>query len=408
MAKKSHRSRIATLLMPALTLILGGYIYYALTLPLPMLQPSERSLQLQAATGVSKLSWPTTGQSAVAVNGTPILETHGNQVAAPTASVAKVITALVTLQRKPLTSDESGPSLTLSDADVALYNSYVTVGGSVVPVSNGEVITQRQALEAMMLPSANNIADSFAIWAFGSLVNYSAAATQYINSLGLKDTHIGTDASGFSPTTTSSAHDLAIIGEKAMQQPVLRQIINQPNATDIPETTVEKNVNFLLGTAGIIGIKTGNTDQAGGVYLSASTVQINNAPTTIITAYVGAPTLFQALQGSLPLITSAQTNFSSTSQLLAANDVVAEYQQPWGGSLPATAETKLTTTAWKGSTVRATANLSPISADSHVGQVVGTAVSPKTPFSNSSVIRIILQNKPTRPSVWWRLMHIRR
>lgn len=394
--------------MLAVTLIAGAYIYYALTLPLPMLQPSERSLQLQATTGVSKLSWPDTGQSAVAVSGTQILETHGKQVAEPTASVAKVITALVALQQKPLAPDESGPSITLSDADVTLYNNYVAVGGSVVPVIAGEVMTQRQALEAMMLPSANNIADSFAIWAFGSLTNYRAAATQYINSLGLKDTHIGTDASGFSPTTTSSAHDLAIIGEKAMQQPVLRQIVNQPNATDIPQTTMVKNVNFLLGMRNIIGIKTGNTDQAGGVYLSASTVQVNDHPATIITAYVGAPTLFQALQSSLPLITSAQTNFNSTSPLLAAHDVVAEYQQPWGGSLPATADTKLTTTAWKGSTVTATASLQPIRANSQAGQVVGIAASPKTAFSNSSSTKIILQKTATRPSIWWRLLHSRR
>jgi D-alanyl-D-alanine carboxypeptidase (penicillin-binding protein 5/6) len=186
----------------------GGYTEYVLSRPLPQLQPVVSAVSLPTATGLPVISWPSVGQSAVAIPGTSILESHGKQTSAPTASVAKVITALAVLQKKPLEIDRPGPSLTLTAADVAIYNSYVAQEGSVVPVSNGEQITEYQMLEALMLPSANNIADSLAIWAFGSLTNYQVYAQHYVTGLGLKSTHIGSDASGYSPSTISSARDL--------------------------------------------------------------------------------------------------------------------------------------------------------------------------------------------------------
>ncbi len=387
-----------------IVLILAGYSYYALSRPLPGIRPVLSTVQLHIGTNGSQLQWPTTGQSAVAVTGTAILNVHGKQSAVPIASVAKVITALVVLQKKPLALGSGGPSLTLTDQDVTLYHSYVAQLGSVVPVSVGEQITEYQALEALMLPSANNLADSLAIWAFGSLSNYKAAAEQYVSGLGLKNTHIGADASGFSATSTSTAHDLAIIGNQAMQNAVLRQIVAKTNTTDIPGVGSSDNVNFLLGTNNIVGIKTGNTEQAGGVYLSASTTQVNGKPVTIVTALVGAPTLFQALQNSLPLIVSAQTNFG-TVDILPQQAIVGRYQLPWGGTLTATTQIPLTSQAWRGSSLTANVKLTPIDTTAHVGQVVGTVSTPATPFAPANQINVILEQAPTKPSVWWRLLH---
>jgi D-alanyl-D-alanine carboxypeptidase (penicillin-binding protein 5/6) len=408
MAKSSHRGDSLSVLFLVLAASMGGYYYYALHRPLLALQPTVRSAQVQAATGVSKLSWPAVGQAAVAVTGTDVLETHGVQTSAPIASTAKVITALAVLKAKPIASGSQGPVITLTAADVALYNSYVSQEGSVVSVSAGEQITEAQMLEAVMLPSANNMADSLAIWAYGSLDAYKIAATQYVAGLGLTNTHIGSDASGFSPSTTSTAHDLVILGEQAMQNPVLRQIVSQPTASDVPGLSTVKNVNFLLGTNGIIGIKTGNTDQAGGVYLSASTTKVDDHDVTIVTALVGAPTLFQALQNSVPLITSAQSNFVAA-KLLAQQANVGEYRLPWGGKnggvVSATTQTNVTSSVWRGSTASATVNLQPIALSAKAGQVVGTAVSAKTEFGPGNQTNIILQSTPTEPNIWWRLLH---
>ncbi|QBJ96285.1 D-alanyl-D-alanine carboxypeptidase [Rhodococcus sp. ABRD24] len=189
----------------------------------------------------------------------------------PTASAAKVITALAVLGKAPLVPGEEGPVLTMTEADSQLYWDYATHGGSVVAVGQGQELTQYEILEAMLLPSANNLADTLAIWAFGSIDGYRSAATQLVRSLGMKATTIGEDASGFSPTTTSTAEDLTRLATAAMREPVIAEIVARPEAV-IPGVGPVRNTNWLLGQQGVVGLKTGTTDAAGGVFLFAATV----------------------------------------------------------------------------------------------------------------------------------------
>jgi D-alanyl-D-alanine carboxypeptidase (penicillin-binding protein 5/6) len=386
----------------AVIILLGVYVVWALGRSLPMLSPATSQLQARAPAG--KLAWPATGQSAVGIVGSSILETHGKQQPVPTASTAKMITALSVLQKKPLKPGDQGPTITLSSADAAIYNAYMARDGSLVKVQAGEKISQYQMLQAILLPSANNIADSLAIWAFGSLKNYQQAANQYLEDNGLVETHVGSDASGFNPSTTSTAEDLARIGELVMQDPVLSKIVGQSSAGNFPIVNNIKNVNFLLGTHNIIGVKTGNTDQAGGVYVSASRVSVNGKPVTIVTALAGSPTLFQALKDSIPLIESAQMNFKPVT-VVKNGSVVASYLQPWGGSIYAVSTKSLSLDTWGGSTVRAKARLQNISTDNHSGQVVGSVSIPRSVYNSQISAPVKLQDTPLQPSTWWRLTH---
>jgi len=387
-----------------LGLLVAAYGYQALNRSLPLLEPMVPQTTLQAHTSSGKFTWPTYGSAAVGLVGGDILDTNGPQKSVPIASTAKVLTALSVLAKKPLTPGQPGPTITLTDADVAIYNQYVANEGSVVAVNNGEQITEYQMLEALMLPSANNFADSLAIWAFGSLKDYRSFATTYARQLGLTDTNVGSDASGLAPDSTSTAHDLVLLGKAAMQNPVLASIVGLSSTTDIPGAGTVKNVNILLGTNRIVGIKTGNTDQAGGVFLSASTTIVDTKPVTIVTAVLGAPTLGRALNDSVPLIRSAQTNFSANT-LIKANNVVGRYRLPWGGSLSAVTKTATTVTAWNGSTIPVAIQLQPIAATSPVGQVVGTVTAQKSLFSGAVSGSVILADAPPAPSVWWRLTH---
>lgn len=134
----------------------------------------------------------------------------------------------------------------------------------------GEQLSEYQMLEAMMLPSADNMADSLAIWAYGSLPAYQAAANQYLANHNINDTHVGVDASGLDPSTVSTAHDLVLLGEAAMQNAVLAEIVAKPSVNGFPLMGTISNTNTLLGQNGIVGAKTGNTDQAGGVFVFAA------------------------------------------------------------------------------------------------------------------------------------------
>jgi D-alanyl-D-alanine carboxypeptidase (penicillin-binding protein 5/6) len=268
-----------------------------------LLRPVHRA---PAQVHFGALAWPSYGQSAIGIVGESAIETHGVQTPVPTASTAKLITALVVLEAKPLQLGQAGPQLTMSRDDIALLVKYDSLGGSMIgKVTVGEKLSEYQMLEAMMLPSANNMADSLAIWAYGSLPAYRDAADRYLANHGIADTQVGTDASGLDPSTVTTAHDMVQIGELVMQNPVLAEIVAKKSVSDFPLIGTITNTNLLLGQSGIVGIKTGNSDEQGGAFVGAAHVSVAGKPQTIVTAFLGAPTLSDALSGSLSLIQSA-------------------------------------------------------------------------------------------------------
>jgi D-alanyl-D-alanine carboxypeptidase (penicillin-binding protein 5/6) len=348
--RHDHKLKFFSLL--GLLLIVGIYMFWSLSkAPAPLKPVQNASLQTIYPTTQS-LIWPTSGQSAVGILDSKVLDTHGLQTPVPTASTAKLITALMILKAKPLSVGEQGPTITLGPADVAIYNAYVAEQGSVVQVQSGEQISEYQMLEAMLLPSANNMADSLAIWAYGSLADYSEAANQYIHyDLGLNQTTVGADASGFLPSTTSTAGDLVKLGEDVMNNQILAGIVSQTSVAGIPVVSTVKNVNSLIGVDNIIGIKTGNTDQAGGVFVGAAKVNVDGNNVIIVTANAGAPTLRQSLASSQTFVKSSEANFVNVS-ILKTNSDIASYKTPWNGnSIQVVNNTNLGTVVWGGSSV---------------------------------------------------------
>lgn len=401
--RRTHRRRKVVLSL-FVVLVVAGYAGFALLLPLPTLQPVNTTKSLSLATQKGTLAWPAGVQAAVAIPGSTILETQGVQKGVPTASTAKIITTLTVLKKYPLKPGEQGPMITLTAADVARYTSYVAQDGSVVPVQAGEQISEYQMLQAIMLPSANNIADSLAVWAYGSLPAYANAANSYLANLGLTQTHVGSDASGLAPDSVSSAQDLAKLGALAMEDPVLASIVGQSTATGLPVVGTVRNVNVLLGTSNIVGIKTGNSDQAGGVFVSASTVQLGGKPVTIVTAVAGTPDLGSALRTSLALVKSAQNNFATTN-VIGKGSVVGHYKQPWGKQLAVVTDRDLIITSWLGETIKGKVRLQPIGAAAAHGQLVGTASTTAGELETSDSVSLKLADSASKPTVLWRLLH---
>ena len=82
--------------------------------------------------------WPAAGQAAFIRTGQSQIQAGPNQHAAPIASVAKVMTAYLVLRDHPLRLGEDGPTITLTDADVADTDRRRGQGESVVPIAAGE------------------------------------------------------------------------------------------------------------------------------------------------------------------------------------------------------------------------------------------------------------------------------
>src|SRR5262249_49069345 len=133
---------------------------------------------------------------------------------------------------------------------------------SVVPVKAGEVLTERQALTALMLPSANNIARILGRWVAGSVPQFLVTMNGTAQALGMANTRY-TDPAGWDPGTVSTADDQIRLAELALTIPAFAQIVATPQAK-VPMAGVVHNRNRLLGTDGIDGVKTGSMNSAGG------------------------------------------------------------------------------------------------------------------------------------------------
>lgn len=365
--------------------------------PLPTLQPVV-SLKSPLPAPAPTLPWPAYGQAAIGAQGFGVLATHGTQKSAPIASVAKTMTAYCVLKEKPLAAGQQGPMLTITDQDVATYNDYVAKGGSVAQVAAGEQISEYQALQAMLLPSANNFADLLADWAFGSMENYIAYANQQAKDLGMSDTHIA-DASGFSSQTTASAQDLVRLGQAAIQNPVIAAVVSQPQAT-IPVAGSVHNVNWLLGTDGVNGIKTGDTDQAGGCFLFSAPRTVGSQTVTIVGAIMSAPRLDAAISDSKPLLAAASQNFK-VQTVVKTGQSVGYYQLPWGGQVPAVAKQDLSLLIWADQKMQVSAKLNPIHAPELTGATVGS-VTASANGKSTATQAILIQKIPT-PNWKWRI-----
>jgi D-alanyl-D-alanine carboxypeptidase len=136
-----RRRRVAALLVVGVLSIGGGLGYRAWwhSSSSPAAAPIRTPRALPGAV------WPVAGQAAIQV-GESRIQAGPNQHPAPIASVAKVMTAYVVLRNHPLAQGEDGPTISLTEADVADTERSRRQQESIVPVAAGEEKTERHAL----------------------------------------------------------------------------------------------------------------------------------------------------------------------------------------------------------------------------------------------------------------------
>ena len=239
--------------------------------------------------------WPAHGQAAFIESGQSHMQVGPNQHAAPIASVTKVMTAYLVLRDHPLQAGQDGPTLTLTAADVADTAHRRALGQSVVSVAAGEQLTERQALQALLLPSANNIAAVLAKWDAGSADQFVSQMNAEAQSLGMNDTRY-TDPSGFAQSTVSTAADQVRIVQQAMSLPVFAGIVALPSET-LPVAGTVANTDTLLGHDGFVGVKTGSDSAAGGCFAFQAVRTIGGRQTTITGVVLGQPGADQIAAG---------------------------------------------------------------------------------------------------------------
>ncbi len=314
-----------------------------------------------------------------------------------TASIAKVITALTVLEKKPLQRGETGPVLTMTQADVDFYAAETIRNGSAVPVYVGQQLTEYQLLQAMLVPSANNIANSLAVWAFGDLNSYTDYANNYVAQHGLTHTHIGSDASGYDPSTISTAEDLAQLGLIAVKNPVLLEIAGQRSVI-LPGIGTFYNYNSALGISGIDGLKTGNSEQNPGALLFSAAFGVAGSPLRLTGAVLGAQSLSEAISQAEMVVNGAKAGFESVTYL-RTGQAVGKVETAWHSDVAITAKSDLRIVRWKESpiVVRKTLHSPKVGAVGDVG-----TISLRTGDVKATTAVAITQPIQA-PSFWWRL-----
>ena len=340
------------------------------------------------------LPWPLFGQATVEIEGIGALGSSGGTRPVPIASVAKLMTAYLILQDHPLGTAEDGPTITVSAQEAAEYPAQVAAGLSLVKVVAGEVLTERQALVALLLPSADNVAQILARWDAGSpaafVTKMNVAAAQFE----MADTHY-TDASGLDPGTVSTALDQVKLARRALAVPTLAQIVALPEAT-IPVAGLVKNYNTLLGHDGIVGVKTGSTNAAGGCLVFAAHLEVEGHPVTIIGAVLGqtgAPNriLGLVLAASQKLV-QAVAGAIHLYPVVPAGQVLATVRGPLGTGTALAATSALTVLGWPGLAYRIAVHATVparVAAGTHVGTVnlTGPGATIRTDLVTTSALR---------------------
>lgn len=246
----------------------------------PALLARDDSRRAYLSTG----GWPKEGQGAFQLGaGRPAASP--DQRPMPIASLAKVMTAVVVLRHLPLEEGRDGPTLVVSGEDVADTARRASRGESVVAVRAGERLTERQALMALLLPSANNVAMMLARYVSGSTDAFVAEMNDTARSFGLTRTTY-TDPSGFDPLTVSTAIDQLRLARHVAADGTLTVMMSTARYR-LPVAGVVSNTDTLLGQDGFVGMKTGSHDAAGGCFMFRAYRSVDGVTTELIGVVLG-------------------------------------------------------------------------------------------------------------------------
>ncbi|WP_225684680.1 D-alanyl-D-alanine carboxypeptidase [Streptomyces pseudogriseolus] len=320
-----------------------------------------------------KLPWPDEGQGWMSGDGIGTMDHFGEQKPVAIGSVAKTMTAYIILRDHPLKPGEEGPKIEV-DAKAEEEGGYDKAGESTLnTVKAGDFLTEKQALSAVMIPSANNIARLLARWDAGSEEAFVKKMNDTAKELGMTNTTY-TDPSGLKETTVSTAEDQTKLGIVAMRNPAMVAITSAASWTD-PSGQYWSNYNELPYTMGAIGIKTGSTTKAGGNLLFAARKEVGGQEVTVVGAILGqhkGPSILDTVnEVSKPALRAAQDALTSAT-ILKKGTVVGYADDGLGGRTPVAVTEDVKAVGWAGLEVKLTFAGTELPHTAKAGTKVGT------------------------------------
>ena len=212
------------------------------------------------------------------------------------ASTTKIMTAIVIIENYDL------------NKEITVSKKAAGTGGSRLGLRTGDKITVHDLLYGLLLRSGNDAAVALAETVGGSIEGFAELMNQKAKELNLKNTHFesphGLDSDGHYTT----AYELALITDYALQNSTFAKIVGTKNYTitinGYPKALT--NTNELLGNLnGVYGVKTGFTNGANRCLVSSC----KRGDMDIICVVLGADTKNFRTQDSIKLIEYAFANY---------------------------------------------------------------------------------------------------
>ncbi len=231
----------------------------------PPIRVSTTSLDLQAT-------------SAIAIDPATATVLYAKNIGArrPIASVTKMITALVVLS-------EHNPKETITVPTLPAY----PIEAETMGLTPGDSFHLGDLIEAALIPSYNDAADTLAITTAGSIPKFAAKMNAKMAQWGITDTHFAS-ASGLQDTGNyASAAALAKIASLAIQNPDIARVVSYASATITSRQGRVYNLattNNLLASGDFYGIKTGYTQAAGECFVGLTRINGHQVITVVLDA----------------------------------------------------------------------------------------------------------------------------
>ncbi len=287
--RRRRRRRILwSLLVVVVVVLVAAGLLVDRRINRPVAQPtitSGRSTTLVVPGTAPSQPWPSGGQAAVDIPALGYAQQSSLEGPVPIASLAKMATAVVILRDHPLADNSGGPTITVTPDEANQFDVDLENDETNIPLQAGETLTEQQLLEGLLIQSANDAAYTLAVWDAGSETAFVAKMNALASSLGADETHYA-DASGFDPASVSTAADMLRFAAAGMAIPAFATVVAMSSAT-LPLAGVIHNVVKLIGTDGIVGVKSGYTSQAAGCMVLAAYRTIGGRSVLVLASALG-------------------------------------------------------------------------------------------------------------------------
>jgi serine-type D-Ala-D-Ala carboxypeptidase (penicillin-binding protein 5/6) len=410
--RRARSRRWPLVVAVAILIVVAAVVVRLMTLKLPNLVlrvSSPSTVRLSGSAPVP--AWPVDGQAALVVPGIGSLGSAGGDEPRPTASLAKVMTAYLTLKEYPLSPTGGGFTLTVTPTEARAEAEDARQDESVVAVRAGERLDERQLLEGLLIPSGDNIARMLAAYDAGSVPRFVTEMNRTARALGMDRTTY-TDPSGYDPATVSDASDQLRVFERAIGFGVIRQIVSMPSVT-LPVAGTVGNYNPLIAE-GYDG-KTGSDSEAAGCLAFFKHFMVDGRTLTVVGVVLGqgtgrttsvilaaAAAAAERLVGSVTSAIRARTVLSAGTRVMVASAADGR----WVAGVTAN---PLRVIAWGGLREHLAFRLRSIGADLTAGQPIGEgALTGTLPAATSSRTHTAVRTRTALapPGILWRLAHL--